>query len=180
MHMHYLYLSASGIVVAAIALWFAVAALLRRAGLQTVATLPVAPENRVELPAGELVLHLAGPFGKTGLGGLSFELLDRAGTRVPACSILTRTLRSSTDGNVQLAVRRFTLSTSGDHRLLATGIPRDRHFSDCALVLARPARADLVLAIVAVVVSAVALLVCTVFSLILWLSPEAFVAGSGR
>jgi hypothetical protein len=176
--MHSLYLTASGSVVAAVVLWFAIAALRRRGGLNTVATLPVAPENSLQLPAGQLVLHLAGPLGKTGLGQLSFELLDRAGTRVPGRAILTRTLRSSPAGSALLAVRRFAISATGDHRLLAIGISQDRDYSDCAFVLARPGGAGLVLAIVGVVLSAIALLVCTVFSLILWLSPEAFGAVS--
>jgi hypothetical protein len=53
------YLTAAGAVLAAIALFFAIRSLIGRARLDALATLPIAPEHRLELPAGELVLHWA-------------------------------------------------------------------------------------------------------------------------
>ena len=166
-------LTTAGAVVAAIALFFALRALLRQARLEPVATLAVAPEHRLELPAGELVLHLAGPFGKRGLGELSFALVDAAGNATPSMPIVMRSSRSSPRWGVLLAVRRFVVASPGACRLTIAGIPADRDLSDCAVVLARPQGAGLAVAIVAVVLSAVALVACTVLSALLWLSPSA-------
>jgi hypothetical protein len=88
-----------------------------------------------------------------------------------------RSTRSSGQWGVLLAVRRFQLATAGICRLRVTGIPAGRDLSDCRIVLARPQDAGLVLSILGVVIAGVMLVVCTVFALILWLSPAAL-AGS--
>ena len=160
--------AALGAVVAAIALPFAIRALVRRARLDAVATLAVAVDQPVELPAGELVLHLAGPLGKRGLGDLSFTLSDARGAVVAGAPIVLRSTRSSGRWGVLLAVRRFTVPAPGAHRLSIANIAADRDLSDCAIVLARPQGAGLAVAIVAVVVASVALVVCSVLGLVLW------------
>src|SRR5688500_431928 len=105
--MNLLYVTAPAAVAAAAALGFAIPALVRRARLDRLATLAVAVEQPVELPAGEVVMHLAGPFGTTAFGALSFELVDPTGANVASTAILVRSSRSSLDANVLLAVRRF-------------------------------------------------------------------------
>jgi hypothetical protein len=171
--MNPLYLAVTGAVIAAVALFLAVAALLKRARLDPLATLAVAAEHRLRLPAGELVLHLAGPFGKRGLGELSFRLVDSAGNAVPSSPLVVRTRRSTASGSVLLAVRRFVVSAEGAYRLVVTGIAADRDLSDCRIVLAPPQGPGLVIAILGVVAAAVALVVCSVLTLIVWLSPSA-------
>ena len=162
-----------GAIVAAIALSFAVPALIRRARLAPIATVPIEPEHRLDLPAGELVLHLAGPLGQRGLGDLAFTLVDAAGAAVSSQPIVMRTKRSSGRWGVLLAVRRFDVRAAGAHRLTLAGIPAARDLSACAIVLARPQDAGLALSILAVVIAAVTLVACSVLSLILWLSPTA-------
>ena len=83
-----------GALAAAIVPTLAIPALMRRARLHVLATLPVAPEHAVELPAGDAVRHLAGPLGVAGLGSLcDFERrVDhrREQQRIPA-AIFPRT-----------------------------------------------------------------------------------------
>lgn len=171
--MNPLYLTVTGAVVAAIALLFAIPALVRRARLVPLATLAIAAEHALDLPAGELVVHLAGPFGKRGLGDLSFTLVDAAGAASTGSAIVMRSTRSSAEGGVLLAVRRFAVAAPGAFRFLVSGIPAARDLADCRIVLARAQGAGLVMSIVGVAAAAVLLLVCTVFSLILWLNPAA-------
>ena len=163
-----IFAAAIGAVVAAIALPFAIRALVRRARLDAVATLAVVAEQPVELPAGELVLHLSGPLGKRGLGGLSLALADARGAAVAGAPILVRSSRTSMGGVVLLAVRRFMVPAAGPHRLSIANIPADRDLSDCAIVFARPQGAGLVVAIVAVVIASVALVACSVLGIVLW------------
>ena len=167
------YLTATGAVLAAIALFFAIRSLIGRARLDALATLPIAPEHRLELPAGELVLHLGGRLGQRGLGDLSFELVDGAGGVVSGTPIVVRSRRSSARWGVLLAVRRFHVATTGTHRLRVRNIPTDRDLADCTVVLARPQDAGLVLGILGVVAAGVLLVLCSVLSLVLWLSPSA-------
>jgi hypothetical protein len=84
-----------------------------------------------------------------------------------------RTRRSTSLRNLTLSVRRFSVPVAGAYRLQVSGIPVERDLSDCGLVLARPQGPMLVLAILAVVFAGVALIVFTVLTLLLWLSPEA-------
>ena len=167
-------LTAAGAIAAAIALSFAIPALVRRAKIDALATLLIEPEQQVELPAGDVILHLAGPFGKIGLGSLSFQLISADGRSMPSEVIVFRSRRSSGLWGVLLAVRRFHIEANGEYRLKVTDIPAQRDLTDCRLVLARPQDAGLVLSILGVVVASVVLIVCSVLSLILWLSPAAF------
>ena len=167
--MNLLYLTVPGALAAAMALAFAIPSLVQRARLQALATLAVEPEQEVDLPGGEIVLHLGGPFGTSAFGSLSFDLIDPAGTPVPSAPIVMRSKRSSEAGGVLLAVRRFQLARSGRHRLKVDGLDGRRDLSACRLVLARPQDARLVLSILAVVVSAVTLVACSVLTLVLWL-----------
>jgi hypothetical protein len=163
----------AGAIVAAIAFVVAIRSLLRRARVDALARLPVTREHRVELPAGEVILHLSGPLGKVGLGRLSFALVDAGGVSLPSSPIVFRARRSTSLRNLMLSVRRFNVPTPGAYRLQVAGIADDRDLSDCGLVLARPQGPMFVLAILAVVFAASALIVFTVLSLLLWLSPEA-------
>ena len=174
--MNLLYLTVPAALAAATALAFAIPALIRGARLVTLAALVVAPEQRVELPAGEIVLHLAGPFGARGLGALSFELVDAAGHAMPAAPVLMRSRRSSREWGVLLARQRFSVPRAGVYRLRVDGIEAGRDFSACRLLLARPQDTRLVLAILAVVFSAVAFVACSVLSLLLWFLPAAMAA----
>lgn len=162
------YLTALGAIVAAVALPFAIRTLIRCARLDTVATVEIAPEHRLELPAGELVLHLAGPLGKRGLGALSFALVDPRGAAVSGAPILMRSRRSSGRWGVLLGVRRFAVPEPGPHRLTVANIPQDGDLSGCAIVLARPQGVGLVLAVLAVVFAGVLLVVSTVLGVLLW------------
>ena len=174
--MNLLYLTAPGAILAAIALSFAIPALVRRARIDALATLPVAPEQRVELLAGDVILHLSGRLGTTKFASLSFELIDAAGGTVPSRIVVMRSRRSVGLFGVLLAVRRFRVPAAGSYKFRVTGITADRDYSDCRLVFARPQDAGLVLSVIGVVLSAVLLIVCTVLSLILWLSPAAMAA----
>lgn len=82
-----LYLTLAGAIAAAIALPFAIRSLIRRARLEALARLPVTREHQVNLPAGDVILHLSGPLGKIGLGHLSFALLDAGGISVPSAVV---------------------------------------------------------------------------------------------
>ena len=174
--MDLLYLTAPGALASAIALSFAVPALVRRSRLDALATLTVVPEHRVELPAGDAVLHLAGPLGAVGLGPLSFELFDAAGNSVPSSPVLLRSRRSSDAWGVLLARHRFRVPQPGAYRLRVGGIATGRDLTDCRLVLARPQDVGLALSIVNVVLAAVMLIICSVLSLLLWLTPAAMAA----
>ncbi|HZF78567.1 MAG TPA: hypothetical protein VEZ89_02140 [Rubrivivax sp.] len=171
--MNLLYLTVPGALAAATALAFAIPSLVQRARLQALATLAVEPEQEVDLPGGEIVLHLGGPLGTSAFGSLSFDLIDPAGTHVPSAPIVVRSKRSSGAAGVLLAVRRFQLARPGRHRLQVSGIDPRRDLSACRLLLARPQDARLVLNILAVVVSSVALVACSVLSLVLWLGSSA-------
>ncbi len=81
--MNPLYLTVTGAPAAAIALTFAIPALVRRGRIGALATLPVASLHRLELPAGGVVLQLAGPLGTIGMGALSFELAIYAAAASP-------------------------------------------------------------------------------------------------
>ena len=163
--------TAAGALAGAVALCFAIPALIRRARLDRLATLAIAPEHVVDLPAGEVVVHLAGPLGKRGLGDLSFALVDGAGVAVPGSAIVVRSRRSAAGGGVLLAVRRFALAARGAYRFLVSGIPAERDLSDCRIVLARAQDAGLVASILAVVIAAATFVACSVLSAILWSSP---------
>jgi hypothetical protein len=167
------YLTLAGAIAAAIALPFAIRSLIRRARLDALARLPLTPEHQFKLPAGDVILHLSGPLGKVGLGRLSFALLDAGGVSMPSAPILLRTRRSTSLRNLTLSVRRFSVPIAGVYRLQVAGIPADRDLPDCGLVLARPQGPVLLLAILGVVLAGVALIACTVLTLLLWLSPEA-------
>src|SRR5688572_3267539 len=171
--MNPLYLTVTGALAAAIALTFAIPALIRRARIDALATLPVAPVHRLRLPAGDVVLYLAGPLGTIGLGALSFELVDGSGDTMPSTPIVVRSRRSSGRWGVLLAVRRFQVPVGGEYEFHVAKIAADRDLSRCRLVLARPQDAGFALGIIAVVLAAVTLVVCSVLSLILWLSPGA-------
>ena len=176
--MNPLYLTVTGALAAAIALTFAIPALIRRARIDALATLPVAPVHRLRLPAGDVVLYLAGPLGTIGLGALSFELVDGSGDMMPSTPIVVRSRRSSGRWGVLLAVRRFQVPVGGEYEFHVAKIAADRDLSRCRLVLARPQDAGFALGIIAVVLAAVTLVVCSVLSLILWLSPGAMEQGS--
>jgi hypothetical protein len=167
------YLTLAGAIAAALALLFAIRWLIRRAHIDALARLPIAREHRVELPAGDVILHLSGPLGKIGLGRLSFALVDAGGASVPSAPIVLRTRRSTSLRNLTLSVRRFSVPVAGAYRFQVAGIPPDRDLSDCGLVLARPQGPLLAVAILAVVFTGVMLIVFTVLTLLLWLSPEA-------
>lgn len=174
--MNLLYLTVPAALAAAAALAFAIPALIRRARLDTLATLVVTAEQRVELPAGEIVLHLAGPFGAVGLGSLSFALAGADGAALPTAPVLARSRRSSREWGVLLARQRFSVPQTGVYRLQVGGIQAGRDLSRCRLLLARPQDARLVLGILAVVFSAVAFIACSVLSLLFWLLPAAMAA----
>jgi hypothetical protein len=175
--MNLLYLTVPAALAAALALAFAIPALVRRARLDTLATLVVAAEQRVELPAGEVVLHLAGPFGAVGLGSLSFDLIAADGTALPTSPVLVRSRRSSREWGVLLARQRFSVPSAGTYRLQVGGIQAaGRDLSRCRLLLARPQDAGLVLGILAVVFSAIAFIACSVLSLLFWFLPAAMAA----
>jgi hypothetical protein len=171
-----LYLTIAAAIAAAIALPLAIRTLLRKARINPLATLSVAPAHVVDLPYGPIVLHLSGPLGTRKLSRLSFELCTASGAVVPSSAIVVRSGRSSALGRVMLSVRRFQLPVGGSYRLQVDGIDANADLSDCRLVLARPQDAGLALSILGVVATAVVLVVASVLSLILLLSPAALAA----
>src|SRR5687768_7498941 len=120
--MNLLYLTLTGALAAAIVLSFAIPALVRRARIDALATLPVAPLHRLDLPTGDLVLYLAGPLGTIGLGALSFELVNARGDMMPSTPIVMRSRRSSGRWGVLLAVRRFRVPVGGEYQFHVGGV----------------------------------------------------------
>ena len=175
--MSVLYITIAAAIAAAIALPPAIRTLLRKARIDPLATLSVAPAHVLDLPSGPVVLHLSGPLGTTKLGGLSFQLCTPDGAVVPSSAIVVRSRRSALR-RVTLSLRRFQLPVAGSYRLQVDGIATNADLSDCRLVLARPQDAGLALSIVGVVVAAVVLVVASVVSLILLLSPAAVAASA--
>ena len=148
----------------------ALRALLRglggKAPLQTVlATLPLAAGQRVDLPAGPVILNAEGRSLSTTFAGLRWTLLDAQRRAVPSRPVIFRTKRSGL-ATTRLELLRFDVPSEGTYDLRAEGadIPSD---PGARLVLARPFDAvRLVMIILGVVLGGGALIAGTVMAIV--------------
>ncbi|MBL8701051.1 MAG: hypothetical protein JNK67_21935 [Alphaproteobacteria bacterium] len=117
-----------------------------RAPLQPVlATLPLAARQRVDLPAGPVVLNAEGRRFSTAFAGLRWALLDTQGRAVPGRPVIFRARRSGL-ATTRLEILRFDVPGPGAYVLAAEGdvVPDP----DARLVLARPTDALRLIAII--------------------------------
>ena len=143
----------------AIALVFAIRRLVRIHRSGFVARVALAPEQLLSLDsAGALVLHAEGPRFTRTFARLRYQLVEReTGAEVPLRPIL---LRSTVAGmsNVRLSLHTFAIERPGAYLLRVEGLRPETATEGHSLVFTRNTRGASALAVLAIVVSALALI----------------------
>ena len=142
-------------------------ALVRFTRDSIVASLPVVAEQRVVLPASaRYSLLMQGKLGERGLGDLRFAVAAEGGRELRVSPVYMRSHATSLDGTVRLELFSFS-AEAGRHTLRVIGIDPSRDHERNRVVIARSGRGQLVVRIVALVLTSILTVASLVGSLLL-------------
>jgi hypothetical protein len=139
------------------ALIWIVTRLVRSTRADVLATLPLAPEQEVNLPAlGEVLLMVEAPRFSKDYMGFQFELVEKVTGRATRMSYHVMQSQGAVYGvkTMRVPFERVTLPQAGAYVIRAHGLQADKDYSDYRVVLSRPFMGRLVFQIVGIILCA--------------------------
>lgn len=158
--------SAGLIVFACLVAWLALR-LIRSNRDQLVASGALVPEQQLTVAApGEIVLLLETPRLQSGYSSLQFTVIDQATGTTTQMHYEYATGQGAVRGfsTVRIPFGRMTVPRPGTYLVRVTGLEAGKDYSESRILLSRPYLGRMVLQIVAIVICAVAALLCLILA----------------